>query len=59
MYVYNDPTTAKNLISKLKDLQECNNQIALGENAKGRKLELMKEIGELYRQLAEEEQDEF
>lgn len=55
MYIGDDPTTAEILTSKLGDLQRYNEQIALGEDAKERKPKLMEEIGELYRQLAEEE----
>lgn len=55
MYIGDDPTTAEILTSKLGDLQRYNEQIELGEDAKERKPKLMEEIGELYRQLAEEE----
>ena len=58
MYISDDPTTAEILISKLGDLQKYNDQIELGEDAKRRKPALIEEIGELYRQLAEEEQNE-
>lgn len=58
MYISDDPTTAEILISKLGDLQKYNDQIELGEDAKKRKPVLIEEIGELYRQLAGEEQHE-
>lgn len=55
MYINEDSTTAEILMSKLKNLQLYNNQIELGKDAAERKPKLMEEIGELYRQLAEEE----
>lgn len=55
MYINEDSTTAEIIISKLEDLRRYNDQIELGEDAKMRKPKLMEEIGELYRQLAEEE----
>lgn len=56
MYISDDPTTAEILKSKLNDLQQYNDQIALGEDARERKPKLMEEISELYHQLVEEEQ---
>lgn len=55
MYINDDSTTVEILKSKLDDLQKYNDQIELGNDAIKRKPKLMEEIGELYRQLAEEE----
>lgn len=50
-----DQVTAAALTLALNRLQQCNEQIMQGERAKAQKPKLMEEIGELYRQLAEEE----
>lgn len=55
MYIDNDSTTAEILISKLEDLQKYNDQIALGEDAKARKPQLLIEINGLCRELMDEE----
>lgn len=57
MYINDDSTTVEILKSKLDDLQKYNDQIELGNDAIKRKPKLMEEIGELYRQLAEEERN--
>ena len=55
MYIDNDSTTAEILKSKLDDLQKYNDQIALGEDAKARKPQLLIEINGLCRELMDEE----
>ena len=54
MYFYHDAWKLETLISKLKDLERYNDQIALGNDAKRNRPKLVEEIDELYRQLAED-----
>lgn len=55
MYINDDSTTIRALMSKLEDLQKYNDQIELGKDAKRRKIPLLAEINKLWAELRNEE----